>query len=189
MSVVTGANGFLGVYVTSTLLLKGESVKALIRSGSSKKEFETVVSLMLNGQEHLLNNLTWVEADVTDVLSLDAAFEGEDYVYHTAAIVAFKGNSNQMSKVNVEGTANVVNACLKAGIKKLIYVSSTAALGRTDSKAPINESTTWKDDNNNTAYAVSKHLAELEVWRGVEEGLDVLIVNPGIILGAGNWNK
>lgn len=189
MLVVTGATGFLGAHLTMTLLLKGHQVKAVKRATSNLSEFNSIAMWRLKGQQHLLANFSWTDGDVTDVLSLDEAFRDAEYVFHCAAIVAFKGHSDEMTKVNVEGTANVVNACLKAHVKKLLYVSSTAALGRTDNQQEITEETQWVDDSNNTEYAVSKHLAELEVWRGMEEGLEVFVVNPGIILGPGQWDK
>ncbi len=189
MLVVTGATGFLGAHLTMTLLLKGHTVKAIKRPSSNLSEFNSIALWRLKGHQHLLANFTWCDADVTDVLSLDEAFAGAEYVFHCAAIVAFKGHSSEMTKVNVEGTANVVNACIKANVKKLLYVSSTAALGRTDNQQEITEETQWVDDSNNTEYAISKHLAELEVWRGMEEGLNVFVVNPGIILGPGQWDK
>ena len=188
MLVVTGANGFLGAHVVMSLLQKGFEVKALRRSDSDMSEYHDIARARLEDLS-LLEKVQWHEADITDILSLDAAFEGATHVFHCAAVVAFKGKNSTMMKVNVEGTANVVNACLEAGVKKLIYASSTAALGRTDNQLPISEATQWSDDENNTEYAVSKHLAELEVWRGMEEGLEVFIVNPGIILGVGKWNK
>jgi nucleoside-diphosphate-sugar epimerase len=189
MSVVTGANGFLGAYVVVALLKKGLSVKALKRSSSDLSEFNYIASLELKDTPELINELEWVDADVLDVLSLDEAFQNEDFVFHCAADVSFKGNLKSLLKTNAEGTANVVNACLKANVKKLVHVSSTAAIGRTDSNALITEKSMWREDDNNTAYAVSKHLAELEVWRGVEEGLNAVIVNPGIIIGSGDWSK
>lgn len=188
MLVVTGANGFLGAHVVMSLLQKGFAVKALRRSDSDMSEYHDIARARLEDLS-LLEKVQWHEADITDILSLDAAFGGATHVFHCAAVVAFKGKNSTMMKVNVEGTANVVNACLEAGVKKLIYASSTAALGRTDNQLPISESTQWSDDENNTEYAVSKHLAELEVWRGMEEGLEVFIVNPGIILGVGKWSK
>jgi dihydroflavonol-4-reductase len=190
MLVVTGANGFLGSYVVSALLQKGYKVKALRRAGADMSEFNDIIFRQLkNTLPALAGNLTWQEADITDVQSLDDAFAGAEYVFHCAAMISFKGDYEQMLKVNTEGTANVVNACLTAGVKKLVYASSTAALGRTDGNEIITEESQWSDDDNNTEYAKTKHLAELEVWRGIEEGLNAVIVNPGIILGAGNWKK
>ena len=190
MLIVTGANGFLGSYLVCTLLKQGHQVLALKRSTSSLDEFNTIANTFFSSNTaEYLQHLTWEDADLLDVLRLDQLFEGAELVFHTAAKVSFNGNRVEMFKVNAEGTANVVNACLKAKVRKLIYVSSTAALGRVDGMGMIDEETQWVDDLNNTMYAESKHLAELEVWRGVEEGLDTVVVNPGIILGAGDWSK
>lgn len=190
MVVVTGANGFLGSYVVCALLQKGYEVKALRRRGSDMSEFNDIAEWELGtDKQRLFQRLAWHEADIMDIQDLDTAFAGAEFVFHCAARVSFRGDSHELTKVNAEGTANVVNACLKAAVKKLVYASSTAALGRTDSKDLITEETQWSEDDNNTAYACSKHLAELEVWRGIEEGLNAVIVNPGIILGAGKWDK
>lgn len=190
MLIVTGANGFLGSYLVCALLKQGHKVMGLKRSSSSLEEFNQISSLLFpTDREMVLSNLVWEDADLLDVLRLDQLFEGAEMVFHAAAKVSFNGNRVELFKVNGEGTANVVNACLKAGVKKLIYASSTAALGRFDGIGLIDEETQWVDDLNNTMYAESKHLAELEVWRGVEEGLDAVVVNPGIILGAGAWKK
>jgi nucleoside-diphosphate-sugar epimerase len=190
MLIVTGANGFLGSYLVCALLKQGRKVMALKRSSSSLDEFQYISNLVLaDNQSSLMNNLVWEDADLLDILRLDQLFEGAEMVFHAAAKVSFNGNRVELFKVNGEGTANVVNACLKAGVNKLIYASSTAALGRFDGIGMIDEETQWVDDLNNTMYAESKHLAELEVWRGVEEGLDTVVVNPGIILGAGAWKK
>lgn len=189
MVVVTGATGFLGAHLVMSLLQAGHSPLCIKRSNSNLDEFNLIAQFRLRQDLSLLTKVNWIEADIVDILSLDEVFQNAEYVFHCAAVVAFKGNSANMYKVNVEGTANVVNACLKAGVKKLIYASSTAALGRTDKDVLITEETQWTEDENNTAYAKTKHEAELEVWRGMEEGLDVLIFNPGIILGPGNWSK
>jgi dihydroflavonol-4-reductase len=190
MLVVTGANGFLGSYVVCALLQRGFEVRALRREGAGMSEFNDIAGSQLKGGlDNYKDKLTWVEADLNDIQSLDEAFEGATFVFHCAAMISFDREYERMLKVNAEGTANVVNACLKAGVKKLVYASSTAALGRTDEQKLITEETQWSDDDNNTEYARTKHLAELEVWRGMEEGLEAVIVNPGIILGAGKWDK
>ncbi len=189
MLVVTGGNGFLGSYMVCALLQKGFEVRALKRAGADMSEFNDIATREMKELEGWEQKLSWAEAELTDVQSLDEAFAGAQFVFHCAAVVSFSGGYEQMLKVNAEGTANVVNACVGAGVKKLIYASSTAALGRTDEQKMITEQTQWSDDDNNTEYAKTKHLAELEVWRGMEEGLDAVIVNPGIILGAGKWDK
>ncbi|MBL0341550.1 MAG: NAD-dependent epimerase/dehydratase family protein [Bacteroidetes bacterium] len=111
-----------------------------------------------------------------------------DKVFHCAAKVSFQPSDNeQMHHINVEGTANVVNLALLHGIKKLCHVSSVAALGRTGEEASLDETANWVTSKYNSAYAISKYGAEREVWRGVAEGLDAVIINPGVIIGPGNW--
>lgn len=132
----------------------------------------------------------WVKGDILDPIGLNEALEGVDYVYHCAAIVSFApGAAEKMLHSNVEGTANVVNACLTQKVKKLIFVSSVAALGRIRETEAIDESMHWTPETSNSVYGQSKYLAELEVWRAMEEGLPMAIVNPVIILGAGDWNN
>lgn len=187
MIAVSGATGFLGAHVVCRLLQQQRAVKALKRAGSSTDEFNYICSLYF---EQPPEQLTWVVADVLDVPALEEALEGVDEVYHCAAMVSFrKKDKETMMKTNIEGTANVVNVCLEKGIKKLAYISSIAALGREKSGAGITENTKWADSKHNSNYAISKHKAEMEVWRGVEEGLNAAIVNPGVILGSGTWTK
>lgn len=190
MLAVTGATGFLGAHLVCTLLEQGHAVLALKRESSSLVEFELISGQRLGGRKtDLLEKLRWEIADILDVNRLDEVFNGIDTVFHCAAVVSFSGSDSSHLMQNQIGTENVVNACLRSGVRKLIYASSTAAIGRTDSQLPVSELAQWYDDINNTKYAVSKHRAELEVWRGMEEGLDAVIVNPGIILGTGLWDK
>lgn len=184
--LVTGANGLVGSAIVKQFLEAGHQVKALCRATSDLLLLEDVRA-----------NIELVEGDVLDVLSLEKAFEGIDYVVHAAAVVSFAPKDRQqLYKVNVEGTANVVNACLQTPtLKKLCFVSSIAALGRpsitTNPTAlyEIDENQKWEDSPLNSHYAKSKYQAECEVWRGEAEGLPVVIVNPSIILGEGNWQK
>lgn len=137
----------------------------------------------------MLNRVNWVEGDILDIASLQDAMQGVDVVIHCAAIVSFsRVDRKEMYKVNVEGTANVVNIALENGISKMIYVSSVAALGRKKDSSIVDESATWEESKNNTHYAISKFNAELEVWRGFAEGLKGFIVNPATIIGYGNWS-
>jgi dihydroflavonol-4-reductase len=136
------------------------------------------------------DKVDWVKGDILDVISLDTSLQDVSQVYHCAAIVSFAPKQAvTMLQVNVEGTANVVNACINHKIHKLVYVSSVAALGRIREDAAVNETMNWTPETSNSIYGKSKYLAEMEVWRGMGEGLNVAIVNPVIILGAGDWNK
>jgi nucleoside-diphosphate-sugar epimerase len=176
MIFVTGASGLVGSHLIQSLLLKGESVTALYR--------QTIPTF--KGAE----KVNWIKGDILDVSSLDDAMQGMQQVYHCAAIVSFAPKqAATMLHANVEGTANVVNACIQHQIKKLVYVSSVAALGRIRQGAPVDENMNWTPETSNSIYGKSKYLAEMEVWRGMGEGLNVAIVNPVIILGAGDWNK
>lgn len=189
MIAVTGATGFLGAHLVCRLLVQGKAVKAFKRKASSSEEFDYIYSFYFKGKQ-APQQLTWVEADILDVPALTEALAGAEEVYHCAAVVSFNpSDRDYMMKANVEGTANVVNACLDLHIPALAYISSIAALGREKSGTQITEKTKWNDSRHNSAYALSKYKAELEVWRGVEEGLNVAIVNPGVILGSGKWNK
>jgi dihydroflavonol-4-reductase len=184
--LVTGATGLVGSATVRQLLLAGHTLSVLHRTHSDR-------SLI----KDLENRVRWVEGDILDVPALEKAVEGHDYVVHAAAVVSFVPRDKaRMLKVNVEGTANVVNACLKAGIQKLCHVSSVAALGRPDPRRTdtqqtlrIDEKQRWEDSPANSSYAKTKYLAELEVWRGIAEGLRAVIVNPSLILGEGDWTK
>jgi nucleoside-diphosphate-sugar epimerase len=121
---------------------------------------------------------------------LEEAMQNVTQVYHCAAIVSFNPKQkNELHKTNIEGTANVVNACLNAQVQKLLFVSSVAALGRIREDKPIDETMNWTEETSNSEYGKTKFLAEMEVWRGIGEGLNAVIVNPTIILGNGDWNK
>jgi nucleoside-diphosphate-sugar epimerase len=176
MIFVTGASGLVGSHLIQSLLGKGKKVRALYRQAVP----------VFAGSE----KCDWVKGDILDPIGLNEALEGVEYVYHCAAIVSFApGAASKMLHSNVEGTANVVNACLTQKVKKLIFVSSVAALGRIREKEAIDESMHWTPETSNSVYGQSKYLAELEVWRAMEEGLPMAIVNPVIILGAGDWNN
>jgi nucleoside-diphosphate-sugar epimerase len=173
--LVTGGSGLVGSYVIRELLKEGRNVKALYRTNIPE----------LPGKEEIL----WVKGDILDVLSLDEAMTDVEQVYHCAAIVSFDSKKqNEVFQTNIEGTVNVVNASLLAGVTKMCFVSSVAALDKNKKGTIISEQTTWSEDSNSSNYAKSKYLAEVEVWRGIAEGLQAVIVNPSIILGAGDWN-
>jgi nucleoside-diphosphate-sugar epimerase len=176
--LITGATGFIGSYLTRRLVQKGGlQVRALRRKHSP---MDLVASVQ--------KDIEWFEGDVLDLPALEVAMKGVHQVYHAAAIVSFNAaDHNQMRRINREGTANVVNLALDEGIEKLLHVSSIAAIGRSKNEQRIDENTKWQDGDANSGYAISKHLAEMEVWRGIAEGLNAVIVNPSNVLGSGFW--
>lgn len=170
--LITGATGLFGSYLAKKFIEDGV-ILALKREKSSK-------GLLDNSD----SRITWVEGDIMDPLSLEEAMADVEMVIHSAGMVSFSpGDEKAMMKTNVTGTANVVNAMLAKGVKKLIHISSVSALGRTAEAKVCDETTTWVESKLNTPYAISKYLAELEVWRGVQEGLEALVILPSVILG------
>lgn len=189
MNLVTGSTGLVGSYLLFELTSRGEKVRALIRPGKDpspvQKLFQTLNALP---EQNAL--IEWVEGDITDPYSLLNALENVDKVYHCAALISFDPRKRkEMMHINIEGTANVVNACLQQKVKKLCHVSSIASLGRSEQGGIIDESARWKTSRRNSGYAVSKYGSEREVWRGIEEGLNAVIVNPSVILGVSNQQK
>ncbi|MDR6195787.1 NAD-dependent epimerase/dehydratase family protein [Siphonobacter sp. SORGH_AS_0500] len=186
MVFLTGANGLIGSAVARKFILEGVPVRALRRASSDLRLVKDLEDL-----------IEWIEGDVLDVAILESAIRGCTYVVHTAAVVSFSPKEREkLYKINVEGTANVVNICLSEGVQKLAYISSVAALGRPSqqSKNPevptvVDENQKWEESPLNSHYAISKYQAELEVWRGVSEGLNSVIVNPSVVIGEGDWDK
>ena len=184
--LITGATGFIGSHIARTYLDNGHPVAVLHRE-------ESGYGMLAD----LADQITWQVGDILDIPSLEAAITNGIDVIHAAAIVSFvPKDRDPMEKVNVEGTANVVNVCLKAGVRKLGYVSSVAALGKPVAKGGtlgesnlITEDQKWEESPLNSNYAKSKYRAELEVWRGVAEGLNAVMVNPTGVLGAGDWSR
>ncbi|RYY18914.1 MAG: NAD-dependent epimerase/dehydratase family protein [Chitinophagaceae bacterium] len=178
--LITGGTGFLGAYIIKELVEQGFTVKA-IRRGN--KQWPFYIS------PEIFEKVDWIEGDILDVVALGEAMIGTDAVIHAAAKVSFHAADRpEMFRTNIEGTANVVNLALEAGISKVLYVSSVAALGRTKNGDTVTEDKKWEENAMNTNYALSKYHAEMEVWRGMGEGLNVTVVNPSTILGYGDWN-
>lgn len=176
MILLTGGTGFLGRYLLDTLLAEGHAVRALVRNPKA-------AGLLRHPR------LEWVTGDVIDRPSLQAAMSGVRQVVHAAAVVSFwPRRYAEMRRINVEGTANVVNRALEHGVEKLVHVSSIAALGRYPGIGVINEATQWRESELNSQYAVTKYLAEREVQRAVAKGLRAILVHPSVIIGpAPNW--
>jgi dihydroflavonol-4-reductase len=190
MNIVTGGTGLLGSHILFELSKNEAPIKAFYRN---KDRCNSTLKLFLfydpiNGQK-LFDRIDWVQCDVLDIPQLEEEIVTNSTVYHCAALVSFHPKDfNQLLKTNKEGTSNIVNVCIDKKIKKLCYVSSTAAIGGEDNKL-ITEETKWKNSPETSGYSISKYCAEREVWRGIEEGLNAVIINPCVILGPGNWNE
>ena len=184
MILVTGATGFVGSELICLLVKKNLNVVGLYRNEIQKNKTIHIIKSRLKKNTEKLKKIKWIKANLKDFSSLENAFFGIKKVYHCAALVsmAFK-DQKRLLKINQEGTSHIVNLCLKNNIKKLVYVSSIAALGNDKYENEINESSPWDNSIEKTTYSYSKYVAELEVWRGSEEGLPIVIVNPGVILG------
>ncbi|TCJ13115.1 NAD-dependent epimerase/dehydratase family protein [Flaviaesturariibacter flavus] len=180
MVLITGGTGFLGAYILKELVGRGLPVRAIRRSAK--------LPFFIDAE--ILNKVEWVEGDVLDVVSLQDAMQGVDRIIHAAAVVSFHGADRaRMRQVNIDGTANVVNVALEEGVRRLVHISSVAALGRTREGGLVDESKKWSETKSNTAYARSKYAAEIEVWRGFSEGLEGAVLNPSTILGFGDWHQ
>lgn len=182
MVLVTGGTGLVGAHLLLHLIQNGENVRAIYRSQNNIQKTKSVFELYKKGD--LFEQINWLEADILDVPSLELAFIGIEYVYHCAALISFDPkDEDALRKTNIEGTANMVNFALAKGVKKFCYVSSIAALGDLQPhETYITEETDWNPEKPHSDYAISKYGAEMEAWRGVQEGLDVIIINPGVIL-------
>lgn len=175
MVLVTGGSGLLGTTLLKHLLAQGMSVKAIY----NKTPLTTFDGTALQT----------VHCDLLDVVTLEEVMQGVTKIYHCAGLVSFRRKDVQrLYQVNVEATANLVNAALHAGVKKIVHVSSVAALGRIRQQETINEKMSWTPETSNSKYGETKFLGEMEVWRGIAEGLEAVVVNPSIILGPGDWN-
>lgn len=184
MILVTGGTGLVGSHLLYFLLKKNEKVRAIHRKNSDLNSVKKVFALYTSEADSLFNKIEWVEANITNIPALTLAFEKITKVYHCAAFITFEPSKYRiLKKVNVEGTANIVNLCLANSIEKLCYVSSIATLGGSQKNKLISEEIDWNPDEKNSVYAITKYGAEMEVWRSTQEGLDAVIVNPGVILG------
>lgn len=182
MILVTGGTGLVGSQLLFDLTIAGHRVRALKRVSGSMD----VLHRVFREYEELLQHIEWVEGDITDLFSLEDAFDGISQVYHSAALVSFHASDyHRLMKINAEGTANMINMALAYQVEKFCFVSSAASLGKVKEKEILTENSSWKISKYNSAYGISKYGAEREVWRGMEEGLQAVIVNPSIILGPG----
>ncbi|MGO3181654.1 MAG: NAD-dependent epimerase/dehydratase family protein [Aequorivita sp.] len=184
MVLVTGGTGMVGSDLLYFLLKENTKVRAIHRRDSDIESVKKVFALYTTEVDALFDRIEWVEANITDIPALTIAFENITKVYHCAASIDFNPSKfKALKKINVEGTANIVNLCLSNNVKKICYVSSVSTLGTPIKNQLITEETPYNPDDKNSVYAITKYGAEMEIWRGTQEGLDAVIVNPGVIVG------
>ncbi len=189
MILVTGGTGLVGSHLLYYLTKAGKNPVALKRKSSNIKRVSEVFSYYSKEYESLFKKIVWIEGDILDYESLSEAMKNVTHVYHCAASVSFQSSdSSSLTDTNITGTTNIVNVCLESNVKKLLHVSTIGALGRAESDGIVTEESHW-NNKKSSVYSTSKYHAEMEVWRGIAEGLNAVIVNPSIILGPGDWNS
>lgn len=172
MILVTGGTGFLGSELLKQLTDKGLAVRAL------KREKSKIPAIIANN-----NLIEWFVADINEPSDLEDAFDGITQVYHCAAFVSLSSkDKKKLFHVNIDGTSNIINLCTDNNCR-LLHVSSVAALGNAKKGNKITEKDFWEYDAKAHAYGLSKYEGEMEVWRGINEGLNAVIVNPSVIIG------
>ena len=191
MITLTGATGLLGSRLLFDLLSStDEKILVLKRNSSNTEAVRKIFSYYTNKPDTLFQRIEWKDFDILDIGSVTESLKDTSKLYHLAAFVSFNSRDRKkMIKNNVNGTANIVNACLDLKVQKLCHVSSTSAVGNAPDGEFSDEELIWRPDKMNTSYSVSKFQSEMEVWRGIEEGLNAVIVNPSVIFGPGFWDK
>ncbi|WP_374363625.1 NAD-dependent epimerase/dehydratase family protein [Cloacibacterium sp.] len=190
MILVTGATGILGRVIVLELLKRGKTVRATKRKSSNLEEVKNSFGFYTENHTEFFNKIEWINVDFEDIYSLQKALVGVEEVYHCAAKVSFHPNDEKkMYHTNIEGTTQLLYACENSSVKKFLFVSSIAVFDGLNENGELDESSDFNPKIDHSAYGISKHFAEMEVWRASAEGLNVAIVNPGLILGSGNWNE
>lgn len=188
MILITGITGLVGSHLAVKLLETNQSICAIYRNKKSISKTKMVFDYYQ--KPHLFEKINWLKADILDIPSLENALKNIEVIYHCAALISFNPKDElKLRKTNIDGTANIVNIAVAYGIKKLCFVSSIAALGDPQNKETITEDTDWNPEKVHSDYAISKYGAEMEVWRGYQEGLAVIIVNPGVIVAPFFWKE
>ncbi|MBT8272359.1 MAG: NAD-dependent epimerase/dehydratase family protein [Bacteroidia bacterium] len=190
MILVTGGTGLVGSHLLYYLSQKNDRIRASFRTEDKLETVKHVFSYYSENPDELFSKIEWIKCTLNDLPKLTQAFENVTQVYHCAAMVSFDPNDyHQLRNINIKGTANIVNLCIANSIEKICYVSSIAAIGESETSSIITEDEPWNSDADHNVYAITKYGAELEVWRGTQEGVDAVIVNPGIIIGPGYWRS
>ena len=188
MVFVTGATGILGRVIVLELLKRGKTVRAAKRPGSNVDEVKHSYQYYTGEPDLFFSKIEWINVDFDDIHSLQNALKGITEVYHCAAKVSFHPrDEKEMYHTNIRGTENLLFACEDSGVTKFLHVSSIAVLDSFNEKGELDEASDFNPKIDHSAYAISKHLSEMEVWRASAEGLNTVIINPGMIVGTGNW--
>ncbi len=188
MILVTGGTGLVGSHLLYELTKTEKKVRAIYRSEKKIDLVKHVFSYYTSNVDQYFSKIEWIKATLLDIPDLTEAFKGITKVYHCAAFISFDVRDYYtLRRVNIEGTANIVNLSISNQVKKLCYVSSIATIGKSEHDTLITEETHWNPEEDHSVYAITKYGAEMEVWRGTQEGLDAVIVNPGVIIGPGHW--
>ena len=190
MILVTGATGILGRVIVLELLKRGKTVRATKRKSSNLQEVRKSFQFYTETPNEYFDSIEWIEVDFEDIHSLQNALNGVEEVYHCAAKVSFHPkDEKEMYQTNIEGTKQLLFACQNSSVKKFLFVSSIAVLDGLNENGELDESSDFNPKIDHSAYAISKHFSEMEVWRASAEGLNTVIVNPGLIIGSGNWKE
>ena len=190
MILVTGATGILGRVIVLELLKRGKTVRATKRKSSNLQEVRKSFQFYTETPNEYFDSIEWIEVDFEDIHSLQNALNGVEEVYHCAAKVSFHPkDEKKMYQTNIEGTKQLLFACQNSSVKKFLFVSSIAVLDGLNENGELDESSDFNPKIDHSAYAISKHFSEMEVWRASAEGLNTVIVNPGLIIGSGNWKE
>jgi nucleoside-diphosphate-sugar epimerase len=190
MVFVTGATGILGRVIILELLKRGKKVRGAKRPTSNLNEVKHSYQFYTENSDDFFNKIEWVDVDFDDINSLEDALKDVDEVYHCAAKVSFHPqDEKEMYHTNIKGTERLLFACEGSGVTKFLHVSSVAVLDGFNEKGELDEDSDFNPKIDHPAYAISKHLSEMEVWRASAEGLNTIIINPAIIIGSGNWTQ
>ena len=188
MILVTGGTGLVGAHLLLQLTANETEIRAIYRNEKNIRKTQSLFQLY--GKEAQFHKIQWMEGDIIDVPSLEKAFQGVTHVYHSAALISYNPkDENKLRKTNIEGTKQLLYACENSSVKKFLFVSSIAVLDGLNENGELDESSDFNPKIDHSAYAISKHFSEMEVWRASAEGLNTVIVNPGIIIGSGNWKE
>lgn len=190
MILVTGATGILGRVIVLELLKRGKTIRATKRKSSNLQEVRKSFQFYTENSHEYFDSIEWIEVDFEDIHSLQNALNGVEEVYHCAAKVSFHPkDEKKMYQTNIEGTKQLLFACQNSSVKKFLFVSSIAVLDGLNENGELDESSDFNPKIDHSAYAISKNFSEMEVWRASAEGLNTVIVNPGVIIGSGNWKE